>query len=44
LSKDAWLHAEKPTPSAAERAGIQFTDEEEMGGFGLRMAKKKKKR
>jgi transcriptional regulator with XRE-family HTH domain len=29
---------------AFEQAGIQFIDEDETGGFGLRMAKKKKKR
>jgi hypothetical protein len=29
---------------ALEQAGIQFIDEDEMGGFGVRMAKKKKKR
>jgi transcriptional regulator with XRE-family HTH domain len=29
---------------AFEQAGIQFIDEDEMGGFGVRMAKKKKKR
>jgi len=27
-----------------EQAGIQFIDEDETGGFGLRMAKKKRKR
>jgi len=30
--------------TALEQAGIQFIDEDEMGGFGVRMAKKKKKR
>ena len=30
--------------AAFERAGIQFIDEDETGGFGLRMAKKKRKR
>jgi len=30
--------------AAFERAGIQFIDEDEMGGFGLRLAKKKRKR
>jgi transcriptional regulator with XRE-family HTH domain len=29
---------------ALEQAGIQFIDEDEMGGIGVRMAKKKKKR
>jgi transcriptional regulator with XRE-family HTH domain len=29
---------------AFEQAGIQFIDEDEIGGFGVRMAKKKKKR
>jgi transcriptional regulator with XRE-family HTH domain len=29
---------------AFEQAGVQFIDEDESGGFGLRMAKKKKKR
>jgi transcriptional regulator with XRE-family HTH domain len=29
---------------AFEQAGIQFIDEDELGGFGVRMAKKKKKR
>ena len=28
---------------AFEQAGIQFIDDDEAGGFGLRMAKKKKK-
>jgi hypothetical protein len=27
-----------------EQAGIEFIDEDELGGFGVRMAKKKKKR
>jgi transcriptional regulator with XRE-family HTH domain len=27
-----------------EQAGIQFIDDDEIGGFGLRMAKKKRKR
>jgi hypothetical protein len=30
--------------AAFEQAGIQFIDDDEMGGFGLRMAKKKSKR
>lgn len=30
--------------AALEQAGIQFIDEDETGGFGLRMAKKKRKR
>jgi transcriptional regulator with XRE-family HTH domain len=30
--------------AAFEQAGIQFIDEDEMGGFGLRIAKKKRKR
>jgi transcriptional regulator with XRE-family HTH domain len=30
--------------AAFEQAGIQFIDDDEMGGFGLRMAKKKRKR
>jgi transcriptional regulator with XRE-family HTH domain len=30
--------------AAFEQAGIQFIDEDEMGGFGLRLAKKKRKR
>jgi transcriptional regulator with XRE-family HTH domain len=30
--------------AAFEQAGIQFIDEDETGGFGLRMAKKKRKR
>ena len=30
--------------AAFEHAGIQFIDEDETGGFGLRMAKKKRKR
>jgi transcriptional regulator with XRE-family HTH domain len=30
--------------TAFEQAGIQFIDDDETGGFGLRMAKKKKKR
>jgi len=30
--------------TAFEQAGIQFIDEDETGGFGLRMAKKKRKR
>ena len=29
---------------AFEQAGIQFIDDDEIGGFGVRMAKKKKKR
>jgi transcriptional regulator with XRE-family HTH domain len=29
---------------AFEQAGIQFIDDDEMGGFGLRLAKKKRKR
>jgi transcriptional regulator with XRE-family HTH domain len=29
---------------AFEQAGIQFIDEDESGGFGLRMAKKKRRR
>ena len=29
---------------AFEQAGIQFIDEDESGGFGLRMAKKKNRR
>jgi transcriptional regulator with XRE-family HTH domain len=29
---------------AFEQAGIEFIDGDEIGGFGLRMAKKKKKR
>ena len=29
---------------AFEQAGIQFIDEDESGGFGLRMAKKKSRR
>jgi len=30
--------------AAFEQAGIQFIDDDETGGFGLRMAKKKRKR
>jgi transcriptional regulator with XRE-family HTH domain len=30
--------------AAFEQAGIQFIDDDEMGGFGLRIAKKKRKR
>jgi hypothetical protein len=30
--------------AAFEQAGIQFIHDEEIGGFGLRMAKKKRKR
>jgi hypothetical protein len=30
--------------AAFEQAGIQFIDEDEVGGFGVRMARKKKKR
>ena len=30
--------------TAFEEAGIQFIDDDELGGFGLRIAKKKKKR
>ena len=30
--------------AAFEQAGVQFIDDDEMGGFGLRMAKKKRKR
>ena len=30
--------------AAFEQAGIQFIDDDEMGGFGLPMAKKKRKR
>jgi transcriptional regulator with XRE-family HTH domain len=30
--------------AAFEQAGIEFIDEDEMGGFGLRLAKKKRKR
>ena len=30
--------------AAFERAGIEFIDIDEVGGFGVRMAKKKKKR
>jgi transcriptional regulator with XRE-family HTH domain len=30
--------------AAFEQAGIQFIDEDETGGLGLRMAKKKRKR
>jgi transcriptional regulator with XRE-family HTH domain len=30
--------------AALEQAGIQFIDEDETGGFGLRLAKKKRKR
>jgi transcriptional regulator with XRE-family HTH domain len=30
--------------AAFEQAGIQFIDDDEFGGFGLRMAKKKRKR
>ena len=30
--------------AAFEQAGIQFIDEDDTGGFGLRMAKKKRKR
>jgi len=29
---------------ALEHAGIQFIDDDELGGFGVRMAKKKRKR
>jgi hypothetical protein len=29
---------------AFEQAGIQFVDDDESGGFGLRLAKKKRKR
>jgi len=30
--------------AAFEQAGIQFIDDDETGGFGLRMAKRKRKR
>jgi transcriptional regulator with XRE-family HTH domain len=30
--------------AAFELAGIQFIDDDELGGFGVRMAKKKRKR
>jgi transcriptional regulator with XRE-family HTH domain len=30
--------------AAFEQAGIQFIDEDEAGGFGLRMAKRKRRR
>lgn len=30
--------------AAFEQAGIQFIDDDEAGGFGLRMAKKKRRR
>jgi transcriptional regulator with XRE-family HTH domain len=30
--------------AAFEQAGIQFIDDDEAGGFGLRMSKKKKKK
>ena len=30
--------------AAFEQAGIEFIDDDERGGFGLRMAKKKRKR
>jgi len=30
--------------AAFEEAGVEFIDDDETGGFGLRMAKKKKKR
>jgi transcriptional regulator with XRE-family HTH domain len=30
--------------AAFEQAGVQFIDEDEVGGFGVRMARKKKKR
>jgi transcriptional regulator with XRE-family HTH domain len=30
--------------AALEKAGIQFIEDDEMGGFGLRLAKKKRKR
>jgi hypothetical protein len=30
--------------AAFEQAGIQFIDDDETGGFGLRLAKKKRKR
>jgi transcriptional regulator with XRE-family HTH domain len=30
--------------TAFEKAGIEFIDDDEIGGFGLRMTKKKKKR
>jgi transcriptional regulator with XRE-family HTH domain len=30
--------------TAFEQAGIQFIDDEETGGFGVRMAKRKRKR
>jgi transcriptional regulator with XRE-family HTH domain len=29
--------------AALEKAGIQFIEDDEMGGFGLRLAKKKKR-
>ena len=29
---------------AIEQAGIQFIDDDDLGGFGVRMAKKKRKR
>jgi hypothetical protein len=29
--------------AAFEQAGIQFIDDDELGGFGLRMAKRKRK-
>jgi hypothetical protein len=33
-----------PAPDSVRTDGIQFIDGDEMGGFGLRMAKKKRKR
>jgi hypothetical protein len=30
--------------AAFEHAGIQFIDDDELGGFGVRMAKKQRKR
>jgi transcriptional regulator with XRE-family HTH domain len=30
--------------AALEQAGIQFIDDDDLGGFGVRMAKKKRKR
>jgi len=38
------LLAEYDGHSTSLRAGIQFIDDDEFGGFGLRMAKKKRKR
>jgi hypothetical protein len=44
----AFVNGTRETPlavtSCQKCAGIQFIDDDAMGGFGLRMAKKKRKR